>query len=70
MGRITGNPKESNLPLDEIGLNKLTDEVMSNPPVQGYVTISNALQWRLQYNHAINIAGREQGVLDVYRADE
>ncbi|MBV6395169.1 MAG: hypothetical protein HFACDABA_00740 [Anaerolineales bacterium] len=61
---------DKNLPLDEIGLNKLTDEVMSNPPIQGYVTISNALQWRLQYNHAINIAGREQGVLDVYRASE
>ena len=61
---------DRNLPLDEIGLNELTDEIISNPPVQGFVTISNALQWRLQYSRAIENAGREQGVLAVYRANE
>lgn len=28
-------------------------EVLTEPPKQGYLTISNALQWRLQYGHAV-----------------
>jgi len=35
---------DKNLPADEIILNKLTEEVLSNPPVQEYLTVSNALQ--------------------------
>lgn len=43
--------EECNLPCDEDTLNKLTEEVMENPPKQGYLTISNAFQWRIKYNH-------------------
>jgi methylase of polypeptide subunit release factors len=32
-------------------LKNLACEIIENPPRQGYLTISNALQWRLKYNH-------------------
>jgi hypothetical protein len=60
---------ERNLPIDEIGANNLVDEIISNPPEQGFLTISNALQWRLQYSRVIERAGNEQGVLAIYRAE-
>lgn len=43
--------QECNLPCDENTLNVLTDEIVVNPPKQGYLTISNAFQWRIKYNH-------------------
>lgn len=43
--------EESNLPCDEKTLDNLTDEIIKNPPKQGYLTISNAFQWRIKYNH-------------------
>jgi restriction system protein len=49
---------ERNLPLDEIGRDALAKRIMTDPPKQGYLTISNALQWRLQYSRAITIAGK------------
>lgn len=58
---------EKNLPVDEIGLNSLAEEIKNTPPEQGYLTISNALQWRLQYTRAINMAGTVNGVFAVYR---
>ena len=57
--------EDRNLPLDEIGRAALAKRVLSDPPTQGYITISNALQWRLQYNHAINNAGGVGGVQDL-----
>jgi hypothetical protein len=56
---------DKNLPLDEIGLNDLTDKIMSEPPQQVYLTISNALQWRLQYSRVIEKAGVVDGVVSV-----
>jgi hypothetical protein len=61
--------QDNNLPIDEIGINNLADEIITNPPVMGFLTISNALQWRLQYSRVIERAGVEQGVLVVYRAN-
>lgn len=58
---------EKNLPVDEISLNNLATEIMGNPPEQGYLTISNALQWRLQYTRVIEKAGTVDGVRAVYR---
>lgn len=62
--------QERNLPVDEIGANDLADEIINNPPDVGFLTISNALQWRLQYSRVIERAGSEQGVLAIYRANE
>ena len=57
--------EDRNLPLDEVGRMALAERVLSDPPTQGYVTISNALQWRLQYGHAITNAGGVDGVQDL-----
>lgn len=48
--------EERRLPLDEIGQEQLAARILSEPPAQGYVTISNALQWRLQYRRLITMA--------------
>jgi len=56
---------ERNLPLDEIGLDQLADRILDSPPNQGYLTISNALQWRLQYSRVIQQAGTIAGILRV-----
>lgn len=50
--------EERNLPLDEIGRELLADRIISKPPQQGFLTISNALQWRLQYRRIIDLANR------------
>lgn len=54
------------LPLDEIGAGKLAREILRSPPEQGYLTISNALQWRLQYKRVIAEAGTVDGVARLY----
>lgn len=43
--------QECNLPCDNNTLSLLCDEIIENPPKQGYLTISNAFQWRLKYNY-------------------
>jgi hypothetical protein len=56
---------ERNLPVDEIGANQLAATILTTPPNQGYLTISNALQWRLQYSRVIQQAGSIPGILRV-----
>jgi hypothetical protein len=53
---------EKNLPIDEIEASNIADEVFSNRPNIGYLTISNALQWRLQYGRIIEKAGTISGI--------
>jgi hypothetical protein len=50
--------EERNLPLDEIGRRALAERILKEPPKLGCLTVSNALQWRLQYGRAITIATR------------
>lgn len=50
------------LPLDDIQAQALAEEVLANPPEIGYLTISNALQWRLQYSRVIQQAGVVIGI--------
>jgi hypothetical protein len=38
--------QDRNLPVDDIEALNIAEDILSNPPVQGYLTISNALQWR------------------------
>lgn len=54
--------QDKNLPVDEIEVNAIAEEVIKNPPKQGYLTISNALQWRLQYGRVIQEAGKVKGI--------
>ena len=60
---------DRNLPVDEIEAANLAQEVINNPPKQGFLTISNALQWRLQYRRVISLAGQEEGLIDIYRTN-
>ncbi len=56
---------ERNLPLDEIGAERLARSILNTPPRLGYLTISNALQWRLQYSRVIEKAGGVNGILRI-----
>lgn len=59
---------EKNLPVDEIEMNNLAEEILRNPPEQGFITISNALQWRLQYGRVIEVAGKQPGVELIHKS--
>lgn len=58
---------DKNLPVDEIEVSKLADDILREPPRQGFLTISNALQWRLQYSRIIERANQEEGISLIYR---
>jgi hypothetical protein len=55
--------QERMLPVDDVEAETLADEVLRAPPELGYLTVSNALQWRLQYGRVIEQAGKVGGVL-------
>lgn len=57
--------EERMIPADEIQARKLAEKVINNPPEIGYLTISNALQWRLQYSRVIQEAGNIDGIIRV-----
>jgi len=56
---------DRNLPADEITLGKLAKEVRAHPPEQGYLTISNALQWRLQYGRIVELTEPVAGIVPI-----
>ena len=56
---------DRNLPIDDIAATQLAEELLKSPPKLGYLTISNALQWRLQYSRIIEKAGTVDGILRV-----
>ncbi|MEY4904034.1 MAG: hypothetical protein RLZZ292_1849 [Bacteroidota bacterium] len=53
---------DKNLPADEIGLTQLAKTILATPPKQGYLTISNALQWRLQYGRIVTMSETVEGI--------
>ncbi len=55
---------DRNVPGDEHILKTLAEKILKNPPKQGYLTISNAFQWRLKYNNVINLKNKINGVYD------
>lgn len=56
---------DKNIPADEITLHKLADQILQKPPIQGYLTISNALQWRLQYQRIVTLTDQIQGIIKI-----
>ena len=54
--------EERLLPVDEIEANQIAEELLQRKPKIGYLTISNALQWRLQYSRVIEKAGFVNGI--------
>lgn len=55
--------QERMLPVEEIEAGNIADDLLQTPPEIGYLTISNALQWRLQYRRVIDTAGTLPGVI-------
>jgi len=56
---------ERMLPVDEIEAHIIADELLTDKPLLGYLTISNALQWRLQYSRVIEQAGYINGIVRI-----
>lgn len=57
--------QERMLPVDDLEAGRIADEILKAPPEIGYLTMSNALQWRLQYSRVIEKAGSVSGILRV-----
>lgn len=57
--------QDKNLPVDDIEARNIAAAVLREPPAEGYLTISNALQWRLQYGRVIAQAGAVPGILRI-----
>jgi hypothetical protein len=57
--------QDKNLPVDDIEARAIASELLASRPMLGYLTISNALQWRLQYGRVIEKAGAVGGIVRV-----
>ena len=57
--------QDRNLPVDDMEARNIAETVLREPPPQGYLTISNAMQWRLQYSRAIAQADAVNGIIRV-----
>jgi len=57
--------QDKNIPADEITLSQLAKQILSSPPEQGYLTISNALQWRLQYQRIVDLSENVKGITKI-----
>ncbi|MCM1066295.1 MAG: restriction endonuclease [Muribaculaceae bacterium] len=53
---------DHHIPADEPTLYRMADEILHNPPMIGYLTISNALQWRLQYGRVVALENEVEGI--------
>lgn len=60
---LIGFIQDRNLRVDEVGAAVLARRILNDPPSLGYLTISNALQWRLQFRRVIDVAGQLDGVV-------
>ena len=54
--------QDKNIPADEITLTNMAEQILKNPPKIGYLTISNALQWRLQYGRIVALKETVEGI--------
>lgn len=61
---------EHNIPSDEVTLYNMAGEILKNPPQIGYLTISNALQWRLQYGRIVSMTDKVDGIEQIIRFSE
>ena len=53
------------IPADEVTLYNMATEILNNPPLIGYLTISNALQWRLQYGRIVTLNEEVKGITTI-----
>jgi hypothetical protein len=50
---------------DVIEATSIAEALLQEKPEQGYLTVSNALQWRLQYGRVIQQAGVVEGISQI-----
>lgn len=63
---LIGLFRDKNLPGDDITYTQLAEEILQHKPKKGYLTISNALQWRLQYKRVVGLApGEVDGIVKI-----
>lgn len=58
---------ERHIPADETTLYQMAGDILANPPDIGYLTISNALQWRLQYGRVVCLQEEVPGIDKIIR---
>ena len=56
---------DRNIPADEVTLMNMAEQILKNPPKIGYLTISNALQWRLQYSRIVTLKDKISGITKI-----
>ena len=56
---------DRNIPADDITLNEIAKQLLEKKPEQGYLTISNALQWRLQYSRVVHLKDDVEGIVEL-----
>ena len=56
---------DRNIPADEVTLMNMAEQILKNPPKVGYLTISNALQWRLQYGRIVTLKDTVSGITKI-----
>ena len=57
------------IPADEVTLMNMAKDILKNPPIVGYLTISNALQWRLQYGRIVTLSESVDGISSIVKYD-
>lgn len=58
---------DHNIPSDEVTLYNMAGDILKNPPQIGYLTISNALQWRLQYGRIVSMTDKVDGIEQIIK---
>jgi hypothetical protein len=56
---------DRNIPADEVTLINMAEEILKSPPKVGYLTISNALQWRLHYGRIVTLKDTVSGITKI-----
>ena len=57
------------IPADEVTLMNMANEILNNPPLLGYLTISNAMQWRLHYKRIVSLNKTIEGISPIVKYD-
>ena len=60
---------DRNIPADEVTLMTMAEQILKTPPKIGYLTISNALQWRLQYGRIVMLKDDVEGITKIIDND-
>lgn len=56
---------DRNIPADDITLSQIAKQILEKKPILGYLTISNALQWRLQYGRIVELTEEVEGITKI-----